>query len=59
MTADLGTLLRQEVELAKVETKEEVSRAGKAGAIVRRGRHRRVHGPVVLVVSPWPGCLTR
>ena len=33
MTSDLGTLMRKEVELAKVETKEEVSRAGKAGAM--------------------------
>jgi uncharacterized membrane protein YqjE len=33
LTGDLGTLLRKEVELAKVETKEEVRRAGKAGAM--------------------------
>jgi hypothetical protein len=33
MTSELGTLLRQEVELAKVETKEEVGKAAKAGAM--------------------------
>lgn len=30
---DLSTLMRQELELAKVETKAEVSKAGKAGAM--------------------------
>lgn len=34
MTRDLGTLLRKEVELAKVETTEQVSRATKAGALL-------------------------
>lgn len=34
MTRDLGTLFRQEVELAKVETTEQVSKAAKAGAIL-------------------------
>jgi len=37
MTADLGTLMRKEVELAKVETKEEVSRAAKAGGMLGAG----------------------
>jgi uncharacterized membrane protein YqjE len=37
MTADLGTLMRKEVELAKVETKEEVARAGKAGGMLGAG----------------------
>ena len=37
MTADLSTLMRKEVELAKVETKEEVSRAGKAGGMLGAG----------------------
>ena len=30
MTSELGTLVRQEIQLAKVETKEELGRAGKA-----------------------------
>lgn len=30
MTSELGTLVRQEIQLAKVETKEELARAGKA-----------------------------
>jgi uncharacterized membrane protein YqjE len=30
MTSEMGTLVRQEIELAKVETKEEVTRAAKA-----------------------------
>ena len=34
LTGDLSTLLRQEVELAKLETKEEVQRAGRAGAML-------------------------
>jgi len=33
MTSDLGTLLRQEVDLAKLETKEEVTKAAKAGGM--------------------------
>jgi len=37
LTADLSTLMRKEVELAKVETKEEVSRAGKAGGMLGGG----------------------
>ena len=37
MTADLGTLLRKEVELAKVETKEELGRAAKAGGMLTGG----------------------
>jgi F0F1-type ATP synthase assembly protein I len=37
MTADLGTLLRQEVELAKVETKEELGRAAEAGGMLTGG----------------------
>ena len=37
MTADLSTLMRKEVELAKVETKEEVSRASKAGGLLAGG----------------------
>jgi uncharacterized membrane protein YqjE len=35
MTSELGTLVRQEIQLAKVETKEELGRAGKAaGSLV-------------------------
>lgn len=37
LTSDLSTLMRKEVELAKVETKEEVSRAGKAGGMLGGG----------------------
>jgi len=37
LTSDLTTLMRKEVELAKVETKEEVARAGKAGGLVGGG----------------------
>ena len=37
MTADLSTLMRKEVELAKVETKQEVARAGKAGGLLGGG----------------------
>ncbi|HEV2810825.1 MAG TPA: phage holin family protein [Acidimicrobiales bacterium] len=33
ITSQTGTLLRQEVELAKIETKEELSRAAKAGVL--------------------------
>ena len=33
MTSQTGTLLRQEVELAKMETKEELGRAAKAGVL--------------------------
>jgi uncharacterized membrane protein YqjE len=35
MTSEFGTLVRQEIQLAKVETKEELGRAGKAaGSLV-------------------------
>ena len=34
MTQNLGTLLRQEVELAKTEAKEEATAAGKAAAML-------------------------
>jgi len=34
LTSDLSTLMRKEVELAKVETKDEVSRAAKAGGML-------------------------
>ena len=37
MTSDLSTLMRKEVELAKVETREEVSRASKAGGMLCGG----------------------
>jgi F0F1-type ATP synthase assembly protein I len=37
MTGDLSTLMRKEVELAKVEVKEEASRAGKAGGMLGGG----------------------
>jgi uncharacterized membrane protein YqjE len=37
LTSDLSTLMRKEVELAKVETKEEVARAGKAGGMLGGG----------------------
>jgi uncharacterized membrane protein YqjE len=34
VTTDLSTLMRQEVELAKVEIKEEATKAGKAGGML-------------------------
>ena len=34
LTSELGTLMRQEVELAKTEVRDEVSRAGQAAAMV-------------------------
>ncbi len=34
VTTDLSTLMRQEVELAKVELKEEATKAGKAGGML-------------------------
>src|SRR4051794_22348349 len=34
MTTDLSSLFRKEVELAKVETKQEVAQAGKAGGML-------------------------
>jgi uncharacterized membrane protein YqjE len=34
VTSDLSTLLRQEVELAKVELKEEAAKAGRAGGML-------------------------
>ena len=37
MTADLSTLMRKEVELAKVELKEEATQAGKAGGMLGAG----------------------
>ena len=37
LTSDLSTLMRKEVELAKVETKDEVSRAAKAGGLLGGG----------------------
>jgi uncharacterized membrane protein YqjE len=37
MTADLATLMRKEVELAKVEVKEEAGQAAKAGAMLGAG----------------------
>jgi uncharacterized membrane protein YqjE len=37
LTSDLSSLMRKEVELAKVETKEEVARAGKAGGMLGGG----------------------
>jgi uncharacterized membrane protein YqjE len=36
-TADLGRLLRDEIDLAKVEIKEEVRTAGRAGAFIGAG----------------------
>jgi len=37
MTADLSTLFRKEIELAKVEVKDEVRQAGKAGGMLGAG----------------------
>ena len=37
MTGDLSTLMRKEVELAKVEAREELGRAGKAGGMLGAG----------------------
>lgn len=37
MTSDVSVLLRKEIELAKVETKEEVQRAGKAAGMLGGG----------------------
>lgn len=34
MTSDVGTLVRKELELAKIETKEELSRTAKAGGML-------------------------
>lgn len=34
LTADMGTLVRKEIELAKVEIKEEVAKSGKAGGML-------------------------
>ena len=34
MTTDLSTIFRKEVELAKVETKQEMAQAGKAGGML-------------------------
>jgi len=34
MTTDISTLMRKEIELAKVETKEEVQKAGKAAGLL-------------------------
>jgi hypothetical protein len=37
MTGDLSTLFRKEIELAKVEVKDDVKRAGKAGGMLGAG----------------------
>ena len=37
VTTDLGNLVRKEIELAKVETKEQVGQAGKAGGMLGAG----------------------
>ena len=37
MSRELSTLMRKEVELAKVETKDELSKAGRAGAMLGAG----------------------
>lgn len=37
MTTDISTLMRKEIELAKVETKEEVQKAGKAAGMLGAG----------------------
>ncbi len=37
VTSELGVLMRKEVQLAKVELKEEVGRAGKAGGMLGAG----------------------
>ena len=37
MTSELGTLMRKEVELAKVELTDEVRQAGKAGGLLGAG----------------------
>ena len=37
ITADLSTLVRKELQLAKIETREEVSRAAKAGGTLGAG----------------------
>ena len=37
MTSEVSNLMRKEVELAKVEIKEEVGRAGKAGGMLGAG----------------------
>ncbi len=37
MTSEIGDLMRQEVQLAKVEVKEEVARAAKAGGMLGAG----------------------
>jgi len=37
MTSDMSTLIRKEIELAKVETKEEMSKVGKASGMLVGG----------------------
>jgi uncharacterized membrane protein YqjE len=37
LTSDMSTLMRQEVELAKVEAKDEAKKAGRAGAMLGAG----------------------
>ena len=37
VTSDLTTLMRKEIELAKIEAKEEAAKAGKAGAMLAAG----------------------
>ena len=34
LTSDMGTLMRKELELARIEIKEEVAKAGKAGGML-------------------------
>ena len=48
MTQNLGTLFRQEVELAKTEAKEEATAAGKAAAMLVVG--------AVAASSRWRSC---
>ena len=56
MTQNMGTLFRQEVELAKTEAKEEAAAAGKASAMLV------VAGVAVLALAflsaGWRGCST-
>ena len=44
---DLSMLMRQELELAKAEVKQEITKTGKAAGMFGAGRLRRRHGAAV------------
>ena len=55
VVSDVGTLVRQEIALAKVETKEELGKAGKAAGAFGGGRRVRLHGSLCSCPSRWHG----